>query len=180
MWQLRFLKKLFPRPGNPGLNLFLYEVEHIHKLLTAPVVKKPVEASQPVLNRPTQARPTTPSFTPVPIKNEEDGEAACALIAEVPKKPPVPNRLPIKTEEAKEAARTLINKVPKKPLVPIIVLTTPGGQVVEAQNIPAWRKIEIPFHYRLKVKRELNNDKWLSPALCRRMRKKIRRRQMDE
>lgn len=152
MWQLRFLKKLFPRPGNPGLKLFLHEVEQIHNLLTAPVAKKLVEASQPVPNRPTQARPTTPSSTPVPIKIEEGEEAACTLIAKIPKKPPVP----------------------------IIVLTTPGGQVVPAQNMPAWRKIEIPFHYRLKLKREQNNDKWLSPAICRRLRKKIRRRQMEE
>uniref|UniRef100_A0A8H7TR95 Uncharacterized protein n=1 Tax=Bionectria ochroleuca TaxID=29856 RepID=A0A8H7TR95_BIOOC len=163
MWQLRFLKKLFPRPGNPGLKLFLYEVEQIHKYMTAPIAKKLVEASEPGPNR-----PATPSFAPVPIKIAEDPATPSFTPA------------PIKIAEDEEAACTMIARMPERPPVPTIVLTTPGGQVVPAQNMPAWRKIEIPFHYRLKLKREQNNDKWLSPALCRRLRKKIRRRQMQE
>ncbi|VUC35525.1 unnamed protein product [Clonostachys rosea] len=144
MWRLRSLKSLFPRQGNPAMKLLLYEVEQIQKYVTAPIATKLVQASQQVATR-----PTTPSFTPVPIKIEEDDEAGC----------------------------TVITKIPEKPPVPIIVLTTPGGVVVSAENMPLWRKIELPFQYRLS-KRQGNSNKWLSPALCRRLRKQSRRRQM--
>ncbi|CAH0037818.1 unnamed protein product [Clonostachys solani] len=144
MWRLRFLERLFPRLGNPALKLLLYEVEQIHKYVAAPITTKLVRASQPRPNR-----PTTPSFTPVPIKIEEDDEAACISITKIPERPPVPT----------------------------IVLTTPGGHLISGDNLPEWKRIELPISYRLN-KYQQNNNEWLSPALCRRLRRKSRRRQM--